>query len=218
MLILLPPSEKKEGGTHDVQVALETLSFSDYLTLARKLAIANQNPDLLSLPTSPAIEIYSGVLYKSLNYAALSQVAKQRAKDRLLIFSALFGVLRPMDQIPSYRAKIRNSEWKKPLSAALNDLGKQFVVDCRSSTYASAWKSNSVNSVSVRVFEQQSGRRRVVTHMSKKYRGELTRVLVENEDLHSPEELLVLARRHFDAELHSPTKGNPWLLDLIIRN
>ena len=131
MLILLPPSERKEGGTHDIRVALETLSFSDFLTSTRKLVIANQNSDLLSLPTSPAIEIYSGVLYKSLNYAALSLVAKQRANDRLLIFSALFGVLRPMDQIPSYRAKIRNSEWKKPLSAALDGLGNQLIIDCR---------------------------------------------------------------------------------------
>ena len=216
MLILLPPSERKEGGTHDIRVALETLSFSDFLTSTRKLVIANQNSDLLSLPTSPAIEIYSGVLYKSLNYAALSLVAKQRANDRLLIFSALFGVLRPMDQIPSYRAKIRNSEWKKPLSAALDGLGNQLIIDCRSSTYSTAWKSTSDLTVNVRVFEQQSGRRRVVTHMSKKYRGELTRVLVENEDLHSPEELLLLARRHFDAELHSPAGAGPWLLDLII--
>ena len=218
MLILLPPSEKKEGGTHDVQVALETLSFSDYLTLARKLAIANQNPDLLSLPTSPAIEIYSGVLYKSLNYRALSLDAKQRANDRLFIFSALFGVLRPMDHIPTYRAKIKSSEWKVPLSKALDGLENQLIIDCRSTTYAAIWTPKTPNTVSTRVFQEIAGRKKVITHLSKKYRGELAQVLLENQDLNSPEELLVLARRHFDAELHSPTKGNPWLLDLIIRN
>ena len=216
MLILLPPSERKELGTLKSGVALETLSFSDYLTPTRKLVIANQNPDLFGLPTSPAIEIYSGVLYKSLNYDALSLAAKQQANGRLLIFSALFGVLRPMDQIPKYSAKIRNSEWKKPLSAALDGLQNQLIIDCRSSTYAAGWKSNSADSVSVRVFEHQSGRRRVVTHMSKKYRGALARIVVENEELHTPRELLSLASRHFEAELHAPTLGRPWLLDLFV--
>lgn len=216
MLILLPPSERKKQGARTARLELETLCFSASLTPTRKSVITHRNPELFTLPTSPAIEIYSGVLYKALNYETLSLVAKRQANDRILIFSALFGVLRPLDQIPTYSAKFRNSEWKKPLSAALDGLGNQFIIDCRSSTYSTAWKSTSGLTVNVRVFEQKSGQRRVITHMSKKYRGELTRILVDNEDLRDPGELLQLARRHFDTELHSPTGAGPWLLDLII--
>lgn len=218
MLILLPPSERKQRGAHEAPVSLETLSFSECLTPTRKSIITNENPDLLRAPTSPAIEIYSGVLFKSLDFEALSPAEKQRAKDRILIFSALFGVLRPMDRIPSYSSKMRSSDWKKPLATALADLGNQLIVDCRSSTYAATWKSTSLNTVYIRVFHQKLGQRTVVTHMSKKYRGELTRALVKNKKLENPEELLLLASRYFEVELHAPIKRNPWILDLIVQN
>ena len=68
--------------------------------------------DIRAEPTAPAIDIYSGVLYQSLNYRGLSPQAQKRAQSQLLIFSALFGVLRPLDLIPYYSKKIKNSQWK----------------------------------------------------------------------------------------------------------
>ena len=58
---------------------------------------------LILLPTSekkaeeagPAIEVYTGVLYKALGWSTLSTFAQGRAQESLAIISAKYGVLRP---------------------------------------------------------------------------------------------------------------------------
>ena len=216
MLILLPPSERKNVGVEESGFTLEGLSFAAQLTDTRKALIGKRDSDLFDALTGQAISIYSGVLYKSFDYESLSLASQERASDQILIFSALFGVLRPTDRIPAYSAKMKSSDRKKPLANALIEIENQFIIDCRSSTYEAAWKPTSVNTVYVRVFQVKNGHRSVITHMSKKYRGELARLLVDNEELKHPQELLTLASQRFEAELHAKTKKNPNYLDLII--
>ena len=216
MLILLPPSERKSLGIEEGGFKLDRLSFATQLIDTRKALIGRRDSNLFNAPTGPAISIYSGVLYKSLDYESLSLASQQRANEQILIFSALFGVLKPTDRIPAYSAKMKSSDWKKPLARALIELENQFIIDCRSSTYEAAWKPISANTVYVRVFQVKNGHRSVITHMSKKYRGELARLLVENEELKHPQELVTLAGERFEAELHAKTKKNPNYLDLII--
>ena len=218
VLILLPPSEKKNPRTEATGVVYERLSFASELTQTRTSLISKIDANLLSASTSPAIEIYAGVLYKTLDFRSLPVDSQRRANDRILIFSTLFGVLRPTDQIPAYRAKMKISDWKKPLSFALDNIENQLIIDCRSSTYSAAWKPDSTKTVTVGVFQEINGIRSVITHMSKKYRGQLTQLLVENKDLDHPQELLAFASQSFKAELHPPTKTSSWHLDLIIKN
>ena len=52
--------------------------------------------------------------------------------------------------------------------------------------------------------------------MSKKYRGELARLLVDSDELKQPQELFTLVSQRFETELHSKTGKNPNFLDLII--
>ena len=51
---------------------------------------------LADAPAGPAAEVYAGVLYQHLGLADLPG-------DRVLIASALWGVLRPGDRIPHYK-------------------------------------------------------------------------------------------------------------------
>ena len=111
---------------------------------------------------------------------------------------------------------MKSSDWKKPLANALIEIENQFIIDCRSSTYEAAWKPTSVNTVYVRVFQVKNGHRSVITHMSKKYRGELARLLVDSDELKQPQELFTLVSQRFETELHSKTGKNPNFLDLII--
>jgi cytoplasmic iron level regulating protein YaaA (DUF328/UPF0246 family) len=69
----------------------------------------------------------------------------------------------------------------------------------------------------VRVFKKEKGKISVITHLSKKYRGELTRELLKSgKSPKTPAELLAIAEKHFECKLIK-TKGNlPWYLDLII--
>ena len=54
-------------------------------------------------PTMPAMLRYTGVLYEALAIPTLPRSARLRAADRLLITSALFGVVGGADPVPAYR-------------------------------------------------------------------------------------------------------------------
>jgi cytoplasmic iron level regulating protein YaaA (DUF328/UPF0246 family) len=211
MLILLPPSEGKTAPAAGDPVRLEELAFAAELTESREelltaLAVLADVPleravsmlavsagqvgevavdvALRSAPASPAAEVYTGVLYDHLRLPELPR----RAQRRVLIVSALWGVLRPGDRIPYYRfsAKARldgigglAAFWRPALAAALPDEEGTLVVDMRSGVYAAAWKPKRATLLSVRAFSESKGKRKPVSHMAKAVRGEVARTLLE---------------------------------------
>jgi hypothetical protein len=211
MLILLPPSEGKTAPAAGDPVRLEELAFAAELTESREellgalakladmsleravamLAIsAGQTGEvavdvaLRSAPAGPAAEVYTGVLYDHLRLPELPK----RAQRRVLIASALWGVLRPGDRIPYYRfsAKARldgigalAAFWRPMLAAALPDEEGTLVVDMRSGAYAAAWTPKRATLLSVRAFSESKGKRKPVSHMAKAVRGEVARALLE---------------------------------------
>ena len=213
MLILLPPSEKKKAGSGQVNFELAKLAFANELTEARLNALANQEVSA----TAPAIEIYDGVLYQGLSWATLSTAERKRANSRVLILSALFGLIRPEDQIFKYKLKINNGIWRDSVAVVAARFSDDLIIDCRSSTYKGIWPINPESCVEVRVFKVTDGVRSVITHMSKKYRGELTRhLLKQTTEPKNPAELQQLAAPLFECELCPPSNGQPWTLDLLI--
>ena len=128
MLILLPPSETKRPGGVGISIdkqaiiwaaldpardkliaALEKLSKNaEKAQRALKLGKRNwgdlqANQTLLTTPTMPAVERYTGVLYDALDFQSLDLAARKRAGESLFIQSALFGLLPALEQIPYYR-------------------------------------------------------------------------------------------------------------------
>jgi cytoplasmic iron level regulating protein YaaA (DUF328/UPF0246 family) len=71
MLILLPPSEGKNEGSHEQVLSLAKLSFSKFLTDARVRALTDSKLKAAKALTAPAIDIYSGVLYQALDYRSV---------------------------------------------------------------------------------------------------------------------------------------------------
>ena len=211
MLILLPPSEGKTAPETGPPVDLEALAYAGELTESRRkllgaLAALAELPlaravsllavskgqagevavdaELGSAPTAPAAEVYTGVLYGRLRLPEL----RKRARGRVLIASALWGVLRPADRVPYYRfsakAKLDGigplaAFWRPGLAAALPDEEGTLVVDMRSGAYAAAWKPKRATLVAVRAFSEVKGERKPVSHMAKAVRGEVARALLE---------------------------------------
>lgn len=214
VLILLPPSEKKNSPTGKSLLSLKALSFSKDLTSAREIALKKYGK---TGATAKAIDIYTGVLYQSLGWETLSAAAKKRGEKSILIISAVFGVVSPVDKIPTYKAKIEPKIWREPLAEALGSIDEDLFIDCRSSTYSTVWSPDPKKTVEVRVFQKKSGKLSVITHMSKKYRGELTRLLlVSGKNPKTPQELLAIASKEFECKLHKSVGTTPWRLDLII--
>jgi len=214
MLILLPPSEGKNQPAGKSKLNLTKLAFADQLIDVRTRLVTKS---LAAAPAAKAIDVYSGVLYQALDWGSLSVTAKARGDKSLLIVSAIFGVLRPNDVIPNYKAKITSSDWKVALKPVLDGLEADLIIDCRSSTYAGVWQSPPNQTAAVRVFKREKGKISVITHLSKKHRGELTRELLKSgKSPKTPAELLKIAEKKFDCKLINAKENLPWYLDLLI--
>jgi cytoplasmic iron level regulating protein YaaA (DUF328/UPF0246 family) len=211
MLILLPPSEGKAMPEVGAPVDLGALVFAEQLApLRSKLLDALEqlgdksvgravkvlgisagqagevelNAALRAAPTSPAAEVYTGVLYERLNLVGLPAAARRRAERQVLIASALWGFVRPEDRIPYYRfsAKARLTRigppaawWRDALAETMPDEPGDLIVDMRSGAYAAAWKPKQATLLSVRAFTEQAGKRKTVSHMAKAVRGDVAR-------------------------------------------
>ena len=184
MLILLPPSEGKARPENGAPVDLDSLVYADELGGRRGRLLDAFDPSLREAPAARASEVYTGVLFGRLELPELSA----KARKRVLIASALWGVVRPDDRIPYYKfpPKTRltgfeapNAYWRPALAEALPDEEGDLVVDMRSGAYVPAWKPKRATLLAVRAFTEEDGERKTVSHMAKAVRGDVARVLLK---------------------------------------
>lgn len=214
MLLLLPPSEtKRDGGEPGSALDLGALGFPE-LNPARRTAIAAlrrlsrnraeamsalklgpslasevlRNRELGSSPLMPAIDRFDGVLYDALDASTLSPAARAFAGERVVIGSALFGLVRALDPVPAYRLSPDSTLPGLPLrrhwapvgaSALAACAGDELVLDLRSEAYV-ALAPAPAGSWFVRVVsEDGAGRRRALNHFNKHGKGVVVRRLLE---------------------------------------
>lgn len=187
-----------------------------------------RNTRLHAEPAAPAHKIYSGVLYDALGYRSLTPAQRRKADESVLVVSALWGAIRFGDSVPAYRLSMGTALpdvgrlapfWKPLLAGALKDVAEgHLLVDCRSSTYAAAWAPPSDTTVTVNVFTEAQGARKVVSHFAKHTRGELARHLLARRGKApaAPDQLLKAAQEKWSAELVPGTARKPHALNIIL--
>ncbi len=250
MLILLPPSESKAERRRGSPLDLAALSYPA-LTEARREVVAAaatasasaqaarilkvsptlapeiaRNNQLGTSPTLPASQMYRGVLYEALDLGGLDPGSRRRASARILITSAMFGVVRLTDRIPPYRLSMAVNLpkvgplarfWRQPLATAMAGAPRRgLIIDTRSSTYAASWAPPPGSPQARRwVHIKVPG----ATHMAKQTRGLVARALVQQpDDPRAPRELIPLLADRFDVDLQPPIDpGNPWVLSATPR-
>jgi hypothetical protein len=259
MLIFVPPSETKAFPAEAAPVDLGSLALPELAPTRGKLLKAlvrlargrastaldvlglsegqvgelAHNRDLGSAPAGMAAGVYTGVLYDALDLPALRR--QGITTDHVLIFSGLWGVLRPDDRIPHYRCSAGvklpamgsvSAAWRKALRSPLAAyVGDRLVVDLRSGAYAGLWVPGA-NAVSVRVLHEREAdgvaRRAVVSHFNKATKGRLTRALLESgQQPRKPGEFADLVRAlgytvEPGPEARSPDA--PTALDIVVRD
>jgi len=249
MLILLPPSEAKSTDGDGPALDLASLSFPELTPVRAQLVEAlvalsddpaqasavlglgpkqgdevRRNAELATAPTQFAQRRYTGVLYDALDVGSLRAPARARASERLIICSALFGLVSADDPIPAYRLSGGSrlprlgslpSLWKPLLAPLLASLSsQQLVIDLRSGTYRAL--APVPGAVTVRVLtEQPDGSRSIVSHFNKATKGLLARLLVRtSSDCTSQHDVARVARRGgLEVELAGTHQ-----LDVIVRN
>ena len=105
---------------------------------------------------------------------------------------------------------------KAVVAAKLNPIKTPLIVDCRSSTYKTVWRAPIDITVEIRISTVVDGVRTVITHMSKKTRGEITRWLLQSRSMpKTPEDLYAIVSEKYPCAL-TPSDGvEPWVLEVI---
>jgi len=224
-LILLPPSEGKatggEGGPWEsvdqsfpgladprrevVNALVEAMRGSPEARsklLGVKAAKAEEatavNLVVATAPTMPAIDRYTGVLYDALDYPSLPAKVRRGVDRQVVVFSGLWGLVRPTDPIPDYKLKMGASLpglgkpahfWKPLISDAMADAmaasRTDMVWDLLPNEHTAAWDpSVAGRRIRVRFLDDvvKNGERALVTvsHWNKLLKGALVRHVVEH--------------------------------------
>ena len=240
MIVILPPSETKRVGGDGPPLRLEGLSSpelgslraalideltelaADRTSCRRALGISTsqdaeieRNAALRKAPTLPAINRYTGVLYDALDVESVRGAAAVRARARLAVGSALFGLLRAEDPVPAYRLSATSrlpgrptlaARWRPLLEPALARMAdSELVVDLRSGSYAALGRVPNAVHVEVRA-EHSDGSRSVVSHFNKAHKGRLARVLATTRS--EPDDAAAVATVARRAGLRVEREGN----------
>jgi cytoplasmic iron level regulating protein YaaA (DUF328/UPF0246 family) len=253
VLVLLPPSEGKLAPASGAPVDLATLSLPA-LTVPRRKALnalvklakgprataaaalglspgqavdVERDRALKKAPAAPAGEVYTGVLFQHLDLATLAPDALARAREHVLVASALWGVVALEDRIPAYRLSMGArlpaltdgglaAWWRPALARTLPDEPGALVVDLRSGTYAAAWRPERATTVEVKATTADG---RTISHMAKAFRGTVARrVLQAAGPPATPADVAELAHDEGAGRvaLHAPRRaGGAWTVEVI---
>lgn len=193
MLFLLPPSETKAKAAYpgaaesSLSVNQVALAFGTLGEARKAAASLLEDKSVLQKPTMMAIDRYTGTLYGAIHgrglkgtpteFAHLSDQAVKRAKEIVLIQSALFGLIPATGLIPNYKFSANpklKSIWVEPHQGVFKRLSG-IIIDMRSKQYAAlAPIPEDLESYFLEVvLEAPDGSRTSMNHFNKKSKGEL---------------------------------------------
>ncbi len=214
VVVLLPPSEGKAAGGTGPGWAPTTGRFAELAP--RRLRVANAlkrarggnarilgatgtllataraaNRALLDAPTMPAWQRFTGVVWEHLDGAGLGARGLRRAREGVIVVSAVTGLSAWDDPVPDFRLKLSASLppmgrlapfWREQLSAVLNDqLEGHVVVDLLPNEHREAWTPVPSRYTLVRpVLATRDGK--PAGHAGKATKGRLARALLQSGD------------------------------------
>jgi cytoplasmic iron level regulating protein YaaA (DUF328/UPF0246 family) len=191
ILILIPPSEgKAEGGSKPpIKLNAEQEHMVNELEyhegdMEKLLGVKDEalqkaietNKKIRTSKTMPAMQRYTGVVYDGLDYASMSSEAKEFCDTHVRIMSALFGLIKPQENIPDYKFKIGTLRatrfWNNK-----NDLKNYFVIDLLPKSHQKAVRYDEGRRIEF--YMERFGAKVPAGHNGKLVKGKFIRYLCE---------------------------------------
>ena len=209
MLIDALQAMLKEASDEEVEALFGVKGETARAAVEADLAVFNS-------PLLAAIDRYGpGVMYRAMDFQALPTGAQRRLLENGVIFSGLFGLLRPDDLIPNYRLKMDAHlpgvgkvarYWRAPLSQSLNQaLRGKFVWNLLPQAHREAWDDAGTYRamVEVKFYRREGGELRPLSHGVKPLRGAFVNFVVRDpaEDIEAVSEWVAPGGYAFDPEL-----------------
>ena len=203
MIILTPPSEGKSSVntvnkkfsetdfifTVQVKKILKLLNQLDEkqimsvygTTLDKANDLHKQNLSIFNKECSKAIERYTGIVFKNLDWDSLDLDSQNYLNKNLRILSGFFGILKPDSLIPNYKLKMNvlslTNFWKKDISNYLNS--EELILDLLPATHRKVLNTQK-NIVSINFMIDKNGKLVQSAHSGKVVKGKFIRFLAQN--------------------------------------
>ena len=204
MKFLIPPSEGKskikstsikfkdtnfvfEKQIKQIITLLELIDEEDLTSIygtsqEKSLAFHRQNQDIFNSSCVHAIERYTGVVYKNLDWESFDDDEKKFMDDHFYIFSGLFGMVKPLTLIPNYKLKMNvlslNHLWKNHITEALKH--ENIVIDLLPQVHRKAFNPGE-NTKQIDFFVINKGKKSSAGHFGKAVKGQLINYIVKNK-------------------------------------
>lgn len=201
VLFLLPPSE---GKNPEGNLGKEKLSFN--FEKPRDIAIhvtekdlkctgnryqewVELNTDLCNLEgernVADAISRYTGVMFNAIDYQGMTSEGKKYFEEKYLIFSGMYGIVKPLDQIGNYKLPIETKGlakyWQADITDALNSANADYIVNLLPLSYQKMidFKHLKPWVININFLTEKNGKIVKVSHWVKKIKGEWIKNLCE---------------------------------------
>lgn len=199
----LPLFEKEIGQLVKIASKLSPDEISTLMSISDKLShdvwqMYHQFEKNFTLKNAKqALFAFNGDVYRSLNAHSLKPKEVEFAQSHLMIISGLYGLLRPLDLMQSYRLEMglkldisgKNlyQFWQEKLTSYLNDVlenhKNKIVINLASQEYKKAINHKKINAIWIDVDfkEYRSGKYKTIGILAKRARGLMARFIIENK-------------------------------------
>lgn len=206
IIFLIPPSEWKLAGgslleehrTHDFEKPLDIAvnaspkdlkcqwnRYEEWIALNKAIATASVGEQFM-----PAIERYSGVMFKAIDYAGMTESGRTFFDQNFLIISGLYGLVAPQDAIANYKLPIDTKwlrqRWWAKLTNKLQEIKPDIIVDLLPWSYKKVINFSEIDAKVIQVdfytVDIENSEKKKLTHGVKKVKGERIKEVCESEE------------------------------------
>ena len=142
-----------------------------------------------------AIFSYQGTAFKHMDTSLWSEQDLIFSQNCILILSAYYGLLRPLDQIAPYRLEMGISHpvmegyktmyefWRKKITENLNQLEDEIIINLASNEYSQVIIKDQLHKkwINCDFYEMRNGTPKIVGNYAKAARGLMVKYIVKNK-------------------------------------